>query len=113
MDQSIQLRITRDKSFVGCAMGLAVFFDNTQIYSLSNGESAVLTIPARPGYLRFKMTGASVTPHPITGEVFVDSAACRHGAVNCQIHISPDWLGIMLGGLLRTVGHLKIDLNYL
>lgn len=113
MNQTIQLRITRHKSFVGCAMGLTVYFDNQQIYSLSNGESAILTIPARTGYLRFRMMGSTLTPHPIQGEVFVDPTACRQGAVDCHVEISPDALGIMLGGLFRKVGDLKINLNYL
>lgn len=113
MNQTIQLRITRDKSFVGCAVGMVVYFGNTQIYSLSNGESAILSIPATPGYLRFKMMGSSLTPHPIKGEVFVDPTACRQGAVDCHIQLTPDWLGMMVGGLFRTVGHMRINLNYL
>lgn len=113
MNQTIQLRVTRHKSFVGCAMGLTVHFDSQQIYSLSNGESAIITIPARPGYLRFTMMGSSISPHPIQGEVFVDPTASRQRCIDCHVEISPDTLGIMLGGLFRKVGDLKINLNYL
>lgn len=112
MNQSIQLRVSREKSFVGCAVGMVVYFGNTQIYSLSNGETAVLTIPATPGYLRFQMMGSSMAPHPIKGEAFIDPTVCRQGIVDCHVHLTPDWLGIMLGGLLRTVGHMKVTVNY-
>lgn len=113
MNQTIQLRVKRNKSFVGCAMGIKVYFNNAEIYTLSNGDTAMLSIPATPGYLEFKMVGSSMTPHPIRDKVFIDPTACRQNAIDCQLNISPNWPGIITGGLFFKVGDLKINLVYL
>lgn len=113
MNQTIQLRVKRNKSFVGCAMGIKVYFNNVEIYTLSNGDQAILNIPAQPGYLQFKMVGSSMAFHPIKGEVFIDPTACRQNAIDCQLSISANGLGVFTGGLFGKVGDLKINLVYL
>lgn len=113
MAQTLQLRIKRNKSFVGCVMGMKIYFNNIEIYTLSNGESAILTIPAVPGYLEFKMVGSSLSPHPIINKAFIDPTACRHNTVDCQLNIIPNWPGIMTSGLFAKVGTLKINLTHL
>lgn len=108
----IQLRIKRHKAYVGALVGLKIYFDNSQLYSLSNGETAVLAIPSRPGYLHIKMFGSSLNIHPIIGEVFIDPTACRQGIIDCDLRIETNWLGIFTFGLACAQGNLKIDVRY-
>lgn len=111
--EALQLRIHRESCYVGMAMGIRVFFNNQKIYTIKNGETAMLTIPAQPGYLNFEMVGNSMNFHPIKGSVYIDPSQCRQGAVDCRISVEKDILGILLGGLLRKVGSLKIELHHL
>lgn len=94
-------------------MAMKVYFNNTLIYSLKNGENVILSIPAIPGYLRAELVGNSMNFHPIKGETYIDPSACRQGGIDCQLTIEPDWLGILLGGVFRGVGKLKMDVQYI
>lgn len=115
MSNTVQLRLTRKRAFVGCAMGIKVFYGGTYIDTISNGKTSVVSIPAKPDYLKFEMVSTAVTTDPISSEVFLDPSACYHGGIDCTFTVKANWQTMLIpfGWLYGPAGHIVTDLKYL
>lgn len=110
---SVQLHLKRERSWIGMIVPIRIYFDNQLVYSINNGESAVVTLPDYPGMLRFEMAGSNYSFQPICAEAFIDPSRSDSGKIMCTLKIKSSFLKFLFGGLTAKLGQLIPDIQYL
>ncbi len=110
--ETINLQITRKKSFVGCAMSYKILIDGVEKCRLRNGETTTLTIPKQQCVLGMSMVGNSLNFHKISREIVLFPSNSKTGTSKCEIVTSPKWTGIFTCGLFAPVGTVDLRITY-
>ncbi len=107
------LTITRDRAYVGRVMPYRIKINDREVAKISCGGEVVLEVPDSPFKLEFTMVGNSMSFHPIKGFVNVEPVRSASGHMKCHLVTKPNWLGIIVSGLLFPVGRLEAKFQYL
>lgn len=111
--ETIQLNITREKSFVGVAMPYRIIINGEEVGKVRSGGTLSVEIPNVNSTLEVSVVGNAMTFHPVKAYENLVPQYCKKGIINCVIKTKANVLGVLTSGIFQAVGRLELYVNYI
>lgn len=107
-----KLKIHIKKQIYGIITPLYIKIGNNDEYKFSKGQTRTYIVDESPIPIHIRMFGNAIQFHKIISESVIFPSFQKSAEIECEVSITPNWIGGLSLGLLQPVSKIKVEIKY-